>query len=382
MFLRIKKPDDWHLHLRDGDILQDIVLSSAKNFCRVVVMPNLSPPIENVEQALKYRDRIDQAVKSALRRAKIEIKPKEYEILEREVQDFSPQMTLFLNESIDAKEINLLAETKDLLGVKLYPSNATTNSKGGVQNIESFYPIFERMEEKGVPLLIHGESGSKDIDVFEREQSFISDSLTPILQHFPKLKMTLEHISTAAAVDFVAEKSQKHPIAATITVHHLLLDRNDLLADGLKPHYYCKPLVKTLADKKALIQAAISGKSCFFLGTDSAPHAVSAKENCCGAAGIFSAPYALVLLASLFERENALDSGALESFCSVYGAQHYGFPVTKKNVVLEKVDEEEITRKMGLNLKEENSLIYNPFGAESVAIFSVFSGNYWRIVEE
>ena len=397
MIFEIKKPDDWHLHLRDGKMLENVVFPSAFAFCRVGVMPNLSIPIKTVEQALIYRNQIKDALQKNLANKKQVLDEPSYCLVEKSVKSFSPCMLLFLSDDMTKKEVEKAATTEEILGIKLYPQNATTNAKSGVKDISALYPIIEWMQEKSLPLLIHGESGDSQIDVFDRENVFIDRELDPLLKRFPNLKVTLEHISTKYAVDYVREKSASHDLAATITVHHLLIDRNDLLSDGIRPHYYCKPIVKRSIDKEALIAAAISANSCFFLGTDSAPHPKNAKESCCGAAGVFSAPNALPLLVSLFEKKGTLNDKSLENFCSVNGAKHYGFPVTKEIIALQPVEPAEPVENnfQGDNPQENNSaprsnsasrskedFYKNSFfeSSSSVEVFSAFPGRIWEII--
>jgi len=292
--LTIPRPDDWHVHLRDEKVLATTVPDIARYFGRAIVMPNLKSPITTVEQALDYRERILQHVPKG--------------------NNFQPLMTLYLNDSVSADTIKQAAETNVIPAAKLYPRGATTNSQFGSDDIEQLYPLFEAMQEVGMLLLIHGEVADDDIDVFDREQVFIDAVLDNIVKTFPKLRIVLEHISTAYAVDYI--KQAPSNLAATITAHHLWINRNDLLAGGLKPHNYCLPIVKHQSDQQALIQAAISGDQKFFLGTDSAPHSVLSKQSACGCAGIYTAHAAIELYAEIFEQHDALDK--LADFASVF----------------------------------------------------------------
>ena len=305
------QPDDWHVHLREGDALNMTVRATARCFARAIVMPNLSRPIDNIIAANTYRKQILAALPSGHR--------------------FEPLMTLYLTENLKINDIHN-AQAANIHGVKLYPKNATTGSASGIQNIEKVYPILEAMQQNFLPLLIHGEVTDDTTDVFSRETVFIDKVLVPLVKHFPKLKIVLEHISTARAVEFILSTPKN--VAATITAHHLLLTRNDLLVGGLRPHHYCLPIVKTEQDKRALLKAATSGNPKFFLGTDSAPHPRTSKENACCAAGIFTAHAAIELYAEIFDRAKAMDK--LEGFCSFYGADFYGLPRNRKDITLQR----------------------------------------------
>jgi dihydroorotase len=310
--LRITQPDDWHLHLRDGDALDTTVPHTARHFGRAIVMPNLKPPIANVEMALDYRQRI------------LEVVP--------EGMPFSPLMTLYLTDKLSVSEIAKAQENEFIHAIKYYPAGATTNSENGVTDINAVMPVLEEMARLGLPLLIHGEVTDADIDIFDREEKFIDTILSPLLDRIPELKIVLEHITTSQAVQFVSEQNTN--IAATITPHHLLYNRNDLLAGGVRPHFYCLPILKRDIHQKALGDAAISGNSRFFLGTDSAPHARHTKETDCGCAGIYSAAGAIELYTEFFDQQNALDK--LEGFASHFGADFYGLPRNTAELVLEK----------------------------------------------
>jgi len=308
--IRITQPDDWHLHLRDGTALATTVAHTAARFARAIVMPNLKPPITTVAAARDYRLRILDAVPQGL--------------------TFDPLMTLYLTDQLCPTEITAARESELVIAVKYYPAGATTNSDSGVTEISKVYSVIERMIDEDMPLLIHGEVTDHEIDIFDREQCFIDQVLAPLTQRYPELKVVLEHITTKNAVDFV--KSQKSNIAATITVHHLLYNRNDLLAEGVRPHFYCLPILKRNIHQQALLSAATSGSAQFFLGTDSAPHEKHLKESDCGCAGIYSAPAAIELYTEVFESQNALDK--LEGFASFFGPDFYGLPRNSKTIKL------------------------------------------------
>lgn len=306
------QPDDWHLHLRDGDYLTTTVNHTAAQFARAIVMPNLQEPIRNVAAALAYRERILEACS---------------------VKDnFEPLMTLYLTEETHPDTVKAASNCPHIYAYKLYPANATTNSQAGIKNIEKLYPIFEALEKTSLLLLIHGEVTNFDIDIFDREKYFIDQQLLPILQRFPKLKIVLEHITTKEAVKFIQEGPPN--LGATITAHHLLLNRNDLLSKGIHPHLYCAPILKRAHHQQALITAATSGNTKFFLGTDSAPHSQSNKECAQGCAGIYTAHAALPLYAEIFEQAKALDK--LEGFASTHGPEFYGLPINTKTITLAK----------------------------------------------
>ena len=308
--ITITKPDDWHLHLRDGEMLGTTVPHTARSFSRAIVMPNLKPPVTTVEQALAYRQRILNALPTDT--------------------NFSPLMTLYLTDNLAQEELVRLSEEPAVVAVKYYPAGATTNSDSGVSSIDRVMPSLEVMAKRGIPLLIHGEVTDGEIDIFDREQRFIDTVLAPLRAQLPELKVVLEHITTANAVEFVTEQSSN--VAATITVHHLLYNRNHLLAGGVRPHFYCLPVLKRNSHQLALIEAATSGNPKFFLGTDSAPHPKGDKEAACGCAGIYTAPGALELYAEVFDQADALDR--LEGFASLYGPRFYGLPVNTEKISL------------------------------------------------
>jgi dihydroorotase len=300
--LTIQRPDDWHVHLRDGAALQSVLRFTAERFGRAIVMPNLKPPITTTTQAAAYRDRILAALPAGAR--------------------FAPLMTLYLTNTTPPGEIDRAKESGIVHGVKLYPAGATTHSDAGVTDIRNVYPALARMEEVGMPLQVHGESTGADVDVFDREAHFIDYVLIPLLKRFPALHVVFEHITTARAVEFV--NTARAGVAATITPQHLLHNRNAIFSGGIRPHYYCLPILKREADRQALVRAATSGDPRFFLGTDSAPHERAAKENACGCAGMFTAHAALELYAEVFEQAGRLDR--LEGFASHFGADFYGLP--------------------------------------------------------
>jgi dihydroorotase len=310
--LILRQPDDWHLHLRDGAMLTTVVPYTARQFARAIVMPNLVPPVTTVAAATAYRDRIRKAV------------PAE--------SSFQPLMSCYLTDASDPNEIERGYTTKVWAAAKLYPAHATTNSAHGVTDMKKLTHVFERMQRIGMPLLLHGEVTEPGVDIFDRENVFIDKVLTKLLDDFPDLKIVLEHITTAEAVDFLMSVGSN--IAATITPHHLMISRNALFEGGIRPHLYCLPIVKRERHRRALRRAATSGSAKFFLGTDSAPHAVHTKENACGCAGIFNAPFALELYAQVFDEEQALDK--LEGFASLYGPAFYGLPANDRHAVLER----------------------------------------------
>jgi len=308
--IQIIRPDDWHLHLRDGAVLDNVVPDSARRFARAIVMPNLKPPITTVQQALAYRERILAAVPANCQ--------------------FEPLMTLYLTDNTPAGEIRAAAGNPHVQAVKYYPAGATTNSDAGITQIEHAYDAIEAMAESGLPLLVHGEVTAAQVDVFDREAVFIDTVLIPLLQRFPTLRVVLEHITTRQAVEFI--RATQENIAATITPHHLLLNRNAMFEGGIVPHHYCLPILKREQHRQALLEAATSGENKFFLGTDSAPHVRTAKESACGCAGIYSAHAAIELYAEAFEECGALHR--LEGFASRFGPAFYGLPVNTAQITL------------------------------------------------
>ena len=310
--LTIRRPDDWHVHLRDGAVMAGVLPYTARQFARAIVMPNLSPPVITVEAARAYRDRILAAVPAGA--------------------DFTPLMTAYLTDGTDPAEIAHGAAEGVFTAAKLYPAHATTGSAHGVTDVANIRSVLERMEAIGLPLLVHGEVTSAEVDIFDREAVFIDRVLAPLVRDMPGLKVVFEHITTAEAAAFVTEAGPN--VAATITTQHLHINRNAMFAGGIRPHAYCLPVAKRELHRLALRKAATSGSAKFFLGTDSAPHAVSAKETACGCAGLFNSPFALESYAAVFEEEGALDR--FEGFASLHGPAFYGLPVNAETVTLEK----------------------------------------------
>lgn len=310
--LTIRRPDDWHLHLRDGDALRAVVPHTAAQFARAIVMPNLKPPITTTAQALAYKQRIIEALPAGSK--------------------FEPLMTLYLTDRTDPAEVDKAKESGAIYGFKLYPAGATTNSDSGVTDIRKVDAVLARMAELGVVLQVHGEVTDADIDVFDREARFIGAVLAPVIDRYAKLRVVFEHITTREAVEFV--RGARKGVGATITPQHLLMNRNALFTGGIRPHHYCLPVLKTEVDRRALLDAIASGDSRFFLGTDSAPHARHTKEAPCGCAGIYSAHAAIELYAEAFDAVGALRQ--LNGFASEYGAAFYGLPLNEGTVTLTK----------------------------------------------
>ncbi len=310
--LTITRPDDWHLHLRDGSVLADVLPHTAAQFARAIVMPNLKPPVTTTAMASAYRDRILAALPDGM--------------------TFEPLMVLYLTDNTQPDEIRKAVESGFVHGVKLYPAGATTNSDAGVTDLQRCMPALEMMQKLGLPLLLHGEVTDAEIDVFDREAVFIDRILQPLRKQLPQLKIVFEHITTQEAAHYV--RDAEGPIAATITAHHLLYNRNAIFKGGVRPHYYCLPILKREKHRHALMQAASSGNPRFFLGTDSAPHAKGLKEHACGCAGCYTALHAMELYAQAFEEAGALDK--LEAFASFYGADFYGLPRNKDHITLQK----------------------------------------------
>ena len=310
--LTIKRPDDWHVHFRDGEMLAAVAPYTARQFARAIVMPNLMPPITTVEAAAAYKARI-------------------LKVIDKET-DFSPLMTCYLTDEANGDEITAGYRDGVFAAVKLYPANATTNSAAGVTKISNITSVLENMQETGMPLLIHGEVTDPDIDIFDREAVFIDRVLIPLLADFPELKVVMEHITTNDAVDFVRDNSSQ--LGATITAHHLVLNRSHLFEGGIRPHRYCLPVAKRERHRLALREAATSGEARFFLGSDSAPHTVSTKETACGCAGVFTAPTALEIYVQVFDEENALEQ--FENFASLNGPKFYGLPLNEGTITLTK----------------------------------------------
>jgi dihydroorotase len=312
MEIKIIRPDDWHLHLRDDALMQSVLPDTARQFARAIIMPNLRPPVTTTAQAIAYRKRIVAAIPKGMQ--------------------FEPLMTLYLTDNTSAGEIKTAKQSGLVHAVKLYPAGATTNSDAGVTDLRKTYAALEEMQRYGIPLLLHGEVTDTATDVFDREARFIERVLQPLLKDLPGLRIVFEHITTNEAAQFVAEAPAN--IAATITAHHLLYNRNAMFQGGIRPHYYCLPVLKRETHREALVQAAISGSSKFFLGTDSAPHAQHTKENACGCAGCYTAHTAIELYAEAFEQAGALDK--LEGFASFFGADFYALPRNSAQVILRK----------------------------------------------
>jgi len=308
------QPDDWHLHIRDGEVLPDVLADTARCFARAIIMPNLKPPVTTVDQALAYRQRIQAALPAD--------------------SHFKALMTLYLTDNTAPAEIARAKNAGHIHAVKYYPAGATTNSDAGVTDIRKTDATLEAMAEHGIPLLIHGEVTDSTIDVFDREKVFIETILAPLMTRIPQLRIVLEHITTADAVDFV--RAGPATLAATITPHHLLWNRNEMFRGGIRPHAYCLPILKRETHRQSLREAATSGESKFFLGTDSAPHAIHAKETTCGCAGIYNAPVAMEVYASVFEQMGRLDR--LEAFASRNGPSFYGLPINSGKITLVKQD--------------------------------------------
>ncbi len=310
--ITIRRPDDWHVHLRDDEMLSKVAPYTARQFARAIVMPNLVPPVTGVDDALAYRDRIRAAAGP----------------------DFTPLMTCYLTDNVDPDQLERGFAGGAWVAAKLYPAGATTNSASGVTEIRNIFPALERMQRIGMVFCIHGEVTDPDVDVFDREAVFIDRILAPLVRDFPGLKMVLEHVTTRQAAEFVAAAPAN--VAATVTPQHLHLNRNALFRGGLRPHAYCLPVVKREEHRLAVRKAAVSGSPKFFLGTDTAPHSREAKESACGCAGIFNAPFALESYAEVFEQEGALDR--FEAFASEHGARFYGLPLNQGTVTLERTE--------------------------------------------
>ena len=345
--LTIRRPDDWHLHLRDGAMLAAVAPYSARRFGRAIVMPNLTPPVTTVAAASAYRERIRAAVSAGV----------------HEIGGFTPLMTCYLTDDADPDELARGHAAGVWAAAKLYPAHATTNSAHGVTDLRRLTAVFERMARIGMPLLIHGEVTDPAIDIFDREAVFVERVLAPLVAAQPGLKIVLEHITTAEAAAFVAAAGPN--LAATITPQHLLINRNALFAGGIRPHAYCLPVLKRERHRLAVRAAAVSGSAKFFLGTDSAPHQVGAKESGCGCAGIFNAPFALESYATVFDQEDALDR--LEGFASEHGARFYGLPLNAGTVTLERAE----------------VLVPDVIGEGATAVVPFHAGETlgWRVVE-
>ena len=342
--LTIRRPDDWHVHLRDGPMLEAVAGYTAAQFARAIVMPNLSPPVTSIAAAEAYRARILAALS--------------------EGTDFTPLMTCYLTDTADAAEIVRGFESGVFTACKLYPANATTNSAFGVTDMRNLTPVLEAMQRAGMPLLIHGEVTDAEVDIFDREAVFVERTLTPLVRDFPGLKIVLEHITTAEAAGFVAEAGPR--VGATITPQHLHINRNALFAGGIRPHAYCLPVAKRERHRIAVRKAATSGSAKFFLGTDSAPHGVHRKEAACGCAGIFNAPFALESYAAVFDEEGALDR--FEAFASENGPRFYGLPLNEGTITLERA-EADVPEQIGR-------------GETAVVPFHAGERLGWRLIEQ
>ncbi len=358
--ITLRKPDDFHLHLRDGKLLEAVLPHSAQTFARTLVMPNLANPILNAQQATAYKKIILQ-------------KYQQFQSLPNTPSPFLPLMTIFLTEETTLQDFYLKdfypedsertapptapPLERSVFAAKLYFATATTNTKHGVKDLSKLFPLFEQMEKHNLPLSIHGEIADDTTDVFDREKRFIDKYLEPLIARFPALRITLEHISTKEAVDFVRDKAHSNKLAATITPHHLLLNRNDLLGSGLRPHYYCLPIVKREKDRLALLDAAQSGERCFFLGTDSAPHTRSQKQAACGCAGIFNAPYAIECVFAALKYNTPSEFECLERFTSENGAIFHDLPLNEKSIKLVKQTKPYLS---SLPVADEDIIVFTP----------------------
>ena len=341
--IEIIKPDDWHVHFRDGEIMRAVIPETTRHFARSIVMPNLIPPILSSKKAQEYKQKIEKI-----------IPPKD---------NFKPYMTIYLTESTSKNDLSHGFNNKDIFAAKLYPAGATTNSESGVKNIKTIMPTLEKMAQIGMPLLIHGEITDKDVDIFDREKIFIDKVLKFICREIPELKITLEHITTKEAVSFVNET--KKNLAASITPHHIALNRNAILAGGIKPHNYCLPVLKRETHRTALLKTATSGNPKFFLGTDTAPHLIGDKESACGCAGIFNATYCISILTQIFQNENLLHN--LEKFVSINGANHYGLELNREKLRLKKQEKP---------IEFIDKLIV---GKDEIKIFNPGFPVYWKV---
>ena len=342
--IEIIQPDDWHVHFRDGEMLNAVVPETTRHFARAIVMPNLIPPVTNGKQAQNYKTRIERAIPPH--------------------NNFIPFMTLYLTEKTNKDELKEAYIKRLAFAAKLYPAGATTNSESGVKKIQNIMPILEVMSNIGMPLLIHGEVTNQEIDIFDREKEFIDKNLDFIHKELPDLKITLEHITTKEATSYVKEGNKN--LVASITPHHLALNRNAIFVGGIKPHYYCLPILKREEHRKALIEVATNGNSKFFLGTDTAPHSNHDKESSCGCAGVFNATYCIPILTQIFDNENLLCN--LEKFVSVNGAIHYGLETNKTSIKLSKQNDP-VKFKKSIKANENYITIFQPD-------FNVF----WKII--
>lgn len=342
--LTITRPDDWHLHLRDGEMLRAVLPFSAQLFGRAMIMPNLKPPVRTIREAQAYRKRI------------LDCLPSDH--------GFVPLMTLYLTETTQPAEIQLGLTEGLLAAVKFYPAGATTHSEHGVRQLKAVYPVFEVLQETGLPLSVHGEVSDPEVDIFDREAVFIERVLEPLRRDFPELKVVLEHVTSQQGVEYV--RSVTKGLAATITPQHLLINRNNLFAGGFNPHLYCLPVAKREEDRQALQEAAVSGDSCFFFGSDSAPHLIADKEKQGAAAGVFSSPYAVCFIAQVFEAESALDN--LEAFLSLNGSRFYGLPPNQNTITL---------RKSSTPVETTESVAV---GQDRIIFFAAGLELYWQVI--
>ena len=344
----IRQPDDWHLHLRDGVMLESVVGATAQHFRRAIIMPNLVPPVVTESDAVAYAGRINKAMQNV-----------------DKASAFTPLMTLYLTDQTDPADVVSAAANGVINAVKLYPAGATTNSASGVTSVDKVLPVLEAMAEHNIVLCMHGEITRSEVDIFDREKVFIDDVLAPLRARLPELRIVLEHVTTAQGVEFVQSCAQN--TGATITPHHLMLNRNHMLVGGIRPHYYCLPILKREDHRQALVSAAVSGDERFFLGTDSAPHTASTKETACGCAGVFNAPNTMSTLAHVFEEAGALD--ALEGFASLHGPKFYRLPVNESTMTLVKQDTPvEFAQQLEA-------------GDEHVVVFDAGQPLYWRVAE-
>ena len=344
-FLEIIKPDDWHVHFRNGDILKKVAPFTSEIYGRAIIMPNLIPPITDRKMCSKYKKEIISNIGKS--------------------SDFIPCMTIYLTENININDLILAYKNKDLFAVKLYPAGATTNSTHGIKNFKKIMPILEAMEKNDVPLLIHGEVSDNKVDVFDREKYFLESILTPLINNFPNLRITLEHITTSESVQYINDCSNN--IKATITLHHLCSNRNDMLGNGINPHLYCMPILKRMSHQKKLIEAATSGSEKFFYGSDSAPHFKKDKESDCGCAGVFNTINSIQTLTQIFETHNSLNN--LEKFVSQNGASHYNLPFNNNKIKL---------------IKKDNSLKFPKvikINNDEIVVFEPNFNVYWHIYE-
>ena len=341
--IEIKKPDDWHVHFRDNQILNAVVPETSRNFNRAIVMPNLIPPILTGKDAISYKKRIKKVIPF--------------------VDEFCPLMTIYLTEETNQKDLKQSFKRGDIFAAKLYPAGATTNSASGVKDLNKVMPVLETMAEIGMPLLIHGEVTDKEIDIFDREKIFIDKYLSFLTKTLPELKITLEHITTKDSVTFIKEGNNK--LAASITPHHLALNRNALLVGGIRPHNYCLPVLKSEIHRKSIVEIATSGNPKFFLGTDTAPHLRRHKESNCGCAGVFNSTYSIQIITQIFDNENSLNH--LEKFLSMNGAKHYSLEINTKKIKLIKTPSP---------IKFRKSI---SFGNEQIIIFNPEFPIYWKI---